>query len=505
MKNKVIIWDNGNFFPFILCNSLKAIGDFDFYAVIDTTNKTKKFFESQQFVKFTKIWFYHDHILPHKDKINTDYLEKFEKKYNIDLWLLTQNERLFNQQYNDYYKFSTNEILAIIEDECKLFEQILDETTPEFFITTETTLHHHHLFYLLCRAKGVKVMMLNQSKFGYKCIVSQELHKLDFVNTISPKYPHRNFDELQEYMKSFDMLKQLIHHKNSFLSSKKSKLNAAIQFLLISNNSNVRTHYSYYGRNKVKVLIKEFIYSIRRKYRESFINNNLGRKIDGSVPFVYFPLHQEPERVTLVGSPYFTNQLEIVRYILKSLPIGYRLLVKEHPTQHIRGWRSVSYYKQLMNLPNLILMHPSIRNDELLKKSSLVITIAGTTGLEAAFYGKASIIFSDLGYSLLPSVFKVNSPIDLPLVIKTALEHKVDPAYLDYYVELLDQNSFDFDWFHYISSYQNLFYYGGHLVDTEIQQEKMDLFIKEHKTTFDKLAKEYVKKIEQLKTNYSSS
>jgi hypothetical protein len=499
MKDKIIIWENGNFFPFILCNSLKESGDFDFYAVIDITNKRKKFFENQQFVKFEKQWFYHDHIVPQKNKVDFSYLEEFEKKYGINLWLLAQNERLYNQQYNDYYKFSANEILAILEDECKLFEKILDETKPDFFVTIETALHHHHLFYLLCRAKGVKVMMLNQSKFGYKCIISQELHKLDFVSTLSPKPSARSIEELQKYLKSFDMLKQLVNYKDTFLSSKKDKVRAAAQFLLGSDNSNTKTHYSYYGRSKAKVLAKEIAYSSEKRRREGFIDKNFKRKIDDSVPFVYFPLHQEPERVTLIGSPYFTNQMETARHILKSLPVGYKLLVKEHPTQSIRGWRSISYYEELMNLPNLDLMHPSTSNEELLKKSSLVITVAGTAGLEAAFYGKPSIILSDLGYSLLPSVFNISSPAELPHTIQTALKHKVDPAYLDSYVDLLDQNSFEFDWFHFITSYQNLFYYGGHLADVEIPQEKMGQFIKEHKSTFDKISKEYLKKIKQLK------
>lgn len=499
MKDKIIIWDNGNFFPFMLCNSLKDLGNFDFYAVIDITDRTKKFFENQQFLKFEKIWFYHDHISPHKDKIDIDYLKEFEKKYNIDLWLLAQNERIFNQQYNDYYKFSTDEILAILEDECKLFEKIFDESKPDYFITLETALHHHHLFYLLCRVKGVKVMMLNQSKFGYKCIISQELHKIDFVNTISPKSPSRNFNELQEYLKSFDMLKQLIDHKNSFLNSRTAKMAAAAQLLFVSNNSNVRTHYSYYGRSKMKVLIKEIAYSVKTKRRQGFIDKNFKKSINDAIPYVYFPLHQEPERVTLIASPYFTNQLETVKHILKSLPMGYKLLVKEHPTQSIRGWRPISYYKQLINLPNLELIHPSVSNHELLEKSSLVITIAGTAGLEASFYGKPSIIFSDLGYLLLPSIFKIKSLEELPQVIKTALNQRVDPAYLDSYVEILDQNSFEFDLFDFIMSYQNHFYYGGHLIDVDISTEKMQDFIRKHKSIFDNLSQHYLRKIKQFK------
>lgn len=500
MKDRIIIWESGNFFPFVLCNSLQNLGKFEFYAVIDTTDRTKKFFETQKFVKFEKVWYYYDHIESHKKQIDSNYLKSFEEKYNINLWLLAQNERLFIQQYNDYHKFTTNEILSILENECKLFETILDEIKPDFLITMETALHHHHLFYELCKAKGVKVMMLNQSKFGYKCIISQELHKLDFVDKLSGTTNNRNFEDLQKYLKNFDMLKQLINHKNTFLSSKSGKLKAAIQFLLISKNSNIQTHYSYYGRNKLTVLIKEINYSLKKRYREHFINKNLVRKIDDSTHFVYFPLHQEPERVTLIGAPYFTNQLETIKHILKSLPLGYKLCVKEHPTQAIRGWRSIAYYKELSSLPNLDFMHPSVSNDDLIKKSSLVITIAGTAGLEAAFYGKSSIIFSDMGYSILPSVYRVKSLEDLPKIIRSALHQKVNPEDVDKYASLLEENSFDFDLFNFVLSYQKLFYYGGHLTDIDLPHEKMVLFIKEQKPIFDKIALEYLKKIKHLKT-----
>ena len=199
MKDRIIIWESGDLFTFLLANSLQDKYDAEIYAIIDTTDRTKKFFENQKFVKFEKVWFYYDHIFPHKNKIDIDYLKSFEKKYNVDLWILAQNERLFNQQYNDHHKFSTKEILAILEDECKLFEKILDETNPNFLITTETYLHHHHLFYLICRSRGVKVMMLNQSKFGYKCIISQEIHKLDFVDDLTNESHNRNYEELQKY------------------------------------------------------------------------------------------------------------------------------------------------------------------------------------------------------------------------------------------------------------------------------------------------------------------
>ena len=54
-----------------------------------------------------------------------EYLTKFEEKYNIDLWKLAINERLFYRFFN-FHKFTQDEILSIDEDACRLFELVLD-------------------------------------------------------------------------------------------------------------------------------------------------------------------------------------------------------------------------------------------------------------------------------------------------------------------------------------------------------------------------------------------
>lgn len=499
MADKIIFWVDASLITYLLSNSLQNKIDADFYAIIDITDRPKNFFLKQKFVQFKKSWYFHDHINSESKTIDFEFLKFFEEKYKINLWLLAQNERLFNY-HNQYHTFTTNEILSILQDECKLFDHILDKLKPDFFITKETALHHQHLFYEMCRKQGVKVLMLNQSKFGYKCLISEELHKLDNSENLNDiESDDKTFEQLQEYLKSFNMQKQLIDHKNKFLSSKKEKLKAAFQLLFISNNSNLKNNFAYKGRTKSRVLYNEILYSVKAKQNHKFLNSNSQYEISESIQFIYFPLHQDPERVLLIGSPFYTNQLETIRNVAKSLPIDCKLLVKEHPTQSIRGWHEINFYKSIIQIPNVTLLHYSVSNEELLQKCSLVITVNGTTGLEASFYAKSSIIFSNLGYSVLPSVFVLDSITSLPKLIKKALKVKVNPNDVGKYIKLVEKNSFDFDLFRFISAYQDYFYYGGHLVDVEIPLEKMKKFIEMEKTVFDKLAIQYMKKIQEFK------
>ena len=195
---KIILWDQGDFFHFLLAHSLQKKINSELYAIFDITDRQKMFYQKQKLVDFKKIWFFHDAISKPRQKIDIEYLSSFEEKYNINLWLLALNERLFNED-NEFHKFSREEILSILEDECKLFEKIL-EIKPKFLITLDTTFHHHELFYQMCRAMGINTIVFNRTVFGDKCILSEKLHILDDTRNLDElETSNRSFDEIQKY------------------------------------------------------------------------------------------------------------------------------------------------------------------------------------------------------------------------------------------------------------------------------------------------------------------
>ena len=153
MKKKIFLWLNADLIDFCMSYYLQKISDAEFYAIIDITNKPKKFFKEQNLVQFKKIWFYHDNIKTHKP-LDLDNLANIEQKFNLNLWELSLNERIF-YRFNKFHKFTRQEILSILDCECTLFEQILREVKPDFFITNSTNLHHEHLFYIMCKSSGV--------------------------------------------------------------------------------------------------------------------------------------------------------------------------------------------------------------------------------------------------------------------------------------------------------------------------------------------------------------
>ena len=119
LTEKIIFWESGNFLSLFLANSLQKKINGEFYAIVDVPERQKLFYQKQKLVDFKKVWFFHDGISKPRKNVDTDFLTSFEEKYNINLWLLALNERLFNE-YNEFYKFSREEILSILEDECKI-------------------------------------------------------------------------------------------------------------------------------------------------------------------------------------------------------------------------------------------------------------------------------------------------------------------------------------------------------------------------------------------------
>jgi len=492
MSSKIIFWINDALAFVGLPKTLQEKYNFDIYTILDVTDKQKIFFQEQKLIKFSNIWFLHDHVSKTSRKPDIKYLKSVEKKYKINISTLIDNERFFTK-WNKYYKFSSDEKLSILEQECKLFEKILDKIQPDFLIIPQTTLHHNHLFYEICKARGIKVLMIRSSFFVGKHIISSEFDSLDNTQ-INNKFHFDSLVDIQNYLKKYDATAKARRELENWLASKTDYLGAILKFLF-SNNTNVKTHYTYYGRTKFAVLKENVSSIIQKKRRQSFINKNLTYDIENKKQIIYFPLQIEPERSLLIQAPNYTDQIKVIRNIVKSLPQEYELYVKEHPASVFREWRSLHDYKKIMELPNVKLIHPSVRSEDLIKKSSLIITISSTTGLEAALYNKPSIIFADLDYSILPSVHKIKSIDELPFAIQTSLKKEVKLSDLSHYINLVEENSFELAFDSIDSDFDHHFHYGGFLADVEIPIEKMRLFMERHSADFDKLAVECMKKI----------
>ena len=497
MKQKVLFWLGADFTHFFLSYYLQKNLDVDIFSIVDITKKPKSFFETQTLVNFKKQWFFHDHINPNQN-VDEAYLKAFEEKYDIPIWKIAINERIFYRFYN-FYKFSTDEILSIEEQSCKFFEKVLDEIKPDFLITKEPAFHHLELLYQICLKRGIKILMLGHSYFSGKCVISQKPGIIDSVTDLKNiDTSGRNIDELRKYFLEQKISKQIKSYDDQHTKSNRVLINTAIKYLK-EDNENPKTHYNYFGRSKSKVLLYTLDSFFKKRRRQSFIDKNLLKDVDLETNFVYFPLAVDLERNLLIDAPFYTNQIELIRSVAKSLPVGHKLYVKENPSQVSREWRDTDEYKSIMNIPNTILIHPEYPSENLLKNCSVVITIAGTSGFECTFYEKPALVFVNRGYTLLPSVNIVKDISCLPQLIRDSLKIKTNVIDLDKYVSLLDKNSFEFSWMEFATLFKNKFYHQGGLVDVDISETKIKIMIKNLESNFQELTKAHINKINNQK------
>jgi hypothetical protein len=106
---------------------------------------------------------------------------------------------------------------------------------------------------------------------------------------------------------------------------------------------------------------------------------------------IFFPLHFEPEVSLYHFSPEFTNSMELIANVSKSLPADCVLVVKEHIHQF--GLRSLEYYKQLQKIGNLCFAHPEVHSWDWIKASSITTTITGTAAIECIYMNKPVLSF----------------------------------------------------------------------------------------------------------------
>ena len=500
-KKKGLIWNFQNLYTFTLSKYLQENYDCVLYSIYDVPDNLKKTFQEQSVVKYEKSWYFFDHIKNVQREPDLEYLKSIEKKYGIKLWLLAINERFF-YQFN-YYRFSSNEVLLILEQTCKLFEKILNEIKPDFVIIEQPFFSYQQIFYEICKNQNVNVLILNSNRFNNGFYISSEIDRFDDRKiSMKDSGKSRTKEQLLEYIENKTLIKTTNFQKSQVLTSRSESIRGFFNFIF-SNNSNTKTHFTYYGRTKFKVILNKIIIEIQTKYRKGFYEKNSIKEIKDGAKFIFYPFSIDMESSLLMWTPFYTNQLELVKNIARSLPVGYELYVKEHPFSYTRGWRNISYYKQIMDLPNVRLIHTSANSDEIIKKCSLVITIAGSAGLQAAFQNKPSIIFADVSYSSLPSVYRLNSFEELPQAIRESLQKKVDSSELSKFIQFIEKTSFEFDYLDPLIEVDE-FYDKGIFSNNLLTIENIESCLEKNKQVFDMLALEHIKKINELKNIISN-
>lgn len=144
-------------------------------------------------------------------------------------------------------------------------------------------------------------------------------------------------------------------------------------------------------------------------------------------PYVFLPLHVEPEATLMVFSPEFNNQISMIDLIAKSLPAGIILVVKEHTAAV--GRRPRDFYRWLSTLPNVAIAPLNADGPTLARGSRATVTITGTAGFEAAVAGVPVVTFGQHNfYNVLDHVHLVRDIDALRPLLRALTTREQDTA-----------------------------------------------------------------------------
>lgn len=204
----------------------------------------------------------------------------------------------------------------------------------------------------------------------------------------------------------------------------------------------------YYVLDMIRMLFRQ-----RRDMRRMMGPQATSLEDLAGVPFIYYPLHTEPEQSLGQISPEFFFQQAAIAALSRDLPAGVKLAVKDVPMGC--GRRPDNFYDQILRLKNVVILNLAIPGPEVIKRALGVATIAGTGGLEAALLGKPVISFGRHNpYNFLPHVMVVRDLGDLPGYVRKMVSGEIDTglalASAERFIEAVGRASFDmgpFDYF----------------------------------------------------------
>jgi len=355
--------------------------------------------------------------------IDENFLLSLSKQTSIeakDLALLSGNEpSIFNFLQRTYPHRALPELERYYHLLFRYSKWLLEKCRPDVIIfrITPNMPPLHTILYHFARARGIKTIIFCDTWVSKRVVAMN-----DFVSGVSElknAIPNRVTvsaselpADLQEYYKT---------------QSQDSKTGEPVYM------SHIIQGYNFFGRVAAffKTLGRVWQLGLFRKMWRTLVGHTvfwfrsrlskelprayqrLASEVDFSEPFVYFPLHLQPEFSTNPLGGYFRDQLLALEILAASLPKGWQIYVKEHPTQWLVGgtrhnpYRPKDYYHQMARFPSVHLIPTTTNSFKLIRHSRAVAVISGTAGWEAVLRGKPSLVFGHPWFQHAPGIFRV--------------------------------------------------------------------------------------------------
>ncbi|MDO8667874.1 MAG: hypothetical protein Q7K35_02115 [bacterium] len=408
-----------------------------------------QFLKSQKDINYTGLILDEEIFDRYKDeKLDIEYIKNFEKDYGLpNLWTYICSDRvvrygqLVREYPHDTSSYSHEEMLRIFQVISKSVVEFLDKEKPDCIFISVVGSIASLLLYQVAKKRDIKILIPDTAHIGNKYFLSEcydsstylnESFKLFKQGQISAADAHYR-KQAMDFLKQFQEKPQYYFSNSGAYSAFNTAVSLSSHFRFFSPAGLYRSLRWMWRQNKEFIqggfrnyytTIKpwnEWWDKLNRKMRILIRYRNLYDQFNLEEDFVYFPLQSEPEAHPMLNAPIFLDQVWTAKQLARSLPVHYKLYVKDHPAMF--GFRRRSYYQELKKIPNVRLIDPAMDSLKLISHSKLVATIIGTAGFEAALLKKPVISFGKISYNLLSSVKRCDNIEDLPILIKNQIEN----------------------------------------------------------------------------------
>ena len=371
-------------------------------------------------------------------------------------------------------RYDHEEMLAILQIGLQRMEAFFDKVQPDFIVSFQCVTIGEYLSYLFAMDQGIPVLNLRPSRiknFVYAgedvLEPSKRLYKTYenfFENGIEPVLKNEVSRYLDDIRETNAMYEGVIPPSSKPPGSSTAKKKNLLSFPALKTVPRllIGEYQVRFGRlkedNHASGYIGSFISQhavrpLRAKLMEKIFKDDYV-KFDElhNLKYAFFPLHPEPEVTVYVYSKPYLNQLEAIRLLSHNLPVGMKLVVKEHPW-HV-GKRTIKYYRKLVQIPNVVLAPPEMTSRELVIKADLVTVISGSIGLEGLMLKVPVVVLGRAPFNFMPKSMMRHAinPDSLGFEIRDLLSNfQYDEAAMQSYVAAVMKDSVAVDFYSILS------------------------------------------------------
>ena len=376
-----------------------------------------------------------------KTPSDPEYLKMIEKDYSHfktpQLQLMSSQENTRHYHFRKYWPITSDEENKYwLELNYKKIISLLSEFKPDIILDLDNAELQRTILSEVAYKMDIPYETIEYSKFGYYKYPSfqnafgidpyfRALYEKSLL--LAPEEMREEYDYINDFRK-----------KNSIMNSEfagtvtsqyeRDSIRKSLGIMLgkwnyfwdqdITAKNAKRKKQSGMLYASTKPYLKYYL-DVERIKRKLLVKNDIFEEPVEGEDYVYMPLHLIPESSVFVKASFYVDELNLIEQVSKSLPLGWKLYVKEH--QAMLGERDLDFYRKASEIANVRVVQINHYKDPKpwLLKCKGVVTITGTAAYEAALLGKKAIVFGDVPFSLIEGIIRIRSFEDLPDAIRS--------------------------------------------------------------------------------------